>query len=243
MKTAMMNTKSPFLILVLVLLLSSCTEEEAEKEAALDAYSKSVISYFQEIALGFEFGSATKITRRWETNMKIFVGGSPSAAHLAELNKIATEVNQLATINFKMEIVTDTLQSNFYVFFGSGDQYGAIYPGLKNLVGSNLGLFNVSWNGREEFVGGYMYVDIFRANELEQMHLLREELTQSLGLANDSFLYPESIFQQNFSTKVTQYAKIDKDLIRLLYHPGMKVGFNFDQVEVALTQILLAEII
>ena len=86
-----------------------------------------------------------------------------------------------------------------------------------------------------------MYVDINRASLLEQKHLLREELTQSLGLARDSELYSESIFQQSFSTKTTEYAPIDRDLVRLLYHPKMKVGLDRDQVDKLLREILLEE--
>lgn len=86
-----------------------------------------------------------------------------------------------------------------------------------------------------------MYVDIFRANETEQKHLLREELTQSLGLGKDSPWYSDSIFQQTFSTKTTEYAEIDKELIRLLYHPDMAIGLNKVQVDVVLTDILVSE--
>ena len=69
-----------------------------------------------------------------------------------------------------------------------------------------------------------MYVGIFRANETEQKHLLREELTQSLGLAKDPPLYPESIFKQYFSTRTTEYPQVANDLIYRLYHPGMEIG-------------------
>jgi hypothetical protein len=86
-----------------------------------------------------------------------------------------------------------------------------------------------------------MFVDTFRASLNEQKHLLREELTQSLGLARDSYLYSDSIFQQAFSTKVTKYAQIDKDLIRLLYHPEMSVGLNANQVDSILRKILQEE--
>ena len=85
-----------------------------------------------------------------------------------------------------------------------------------------------------------MYVDLIRANSVEQRHLLREELTQSLGLAKDSPLYEQSIFQSRF-TETNEYADIDKDLIRLLYHPNTKVGLTKAQVEEVLRNILLSE--
>jgi hypothetical protein len=85
-----------------------------------------------------------------------------------------------------------------------------------------------------------MYVDINRANLAEQKHLLREELTQSLGLARDSQEYPESIFQSAW-TNTTNYALIDSDLIRLLYHPDMSIGLTKAQVDVVLKEILISE--
>jgi hypothetical protein len=85
-----------------------------------------------------------------------------------------------------------------------------------------------------------MYVDIVRANAVEQKHLLREELTQSLGLAKDSNKYPESIFYADWTT-TNKYANIDRDLVRLLYHPEMAVGLTETQVEETLTEIILSE--
>ncbi len=70
-----------------------------------------------------------------------------------------------------------------------------------------------------------MYVDNGRASDVMQLHLLREGLTQSVGLARDSPRYPASIFQSELS-QVTAYASIDKELIRLLYHPDMVVGVD-----------------
>ena len=137
-------------------------------------------------------------------------------------------------------MVTDSVQSNFYIFFGSGDEYGEIFPSLSNLIDSNWGLFSIFWNGANEITTGYMSVDTERANSAAQKHLLREELTQSLGLARDSFLYQESIFQQDWTT-TNEYAEIDKELIRLLYHPDMSVGLNSSQVDEVLTDILLSE--
>jgi len=147
----------------------------------------------------------------------------------------------LTTTSFSIEIVSDSAQSNYYIYFGSGNSYSEIFPSLVGLVDSNWGLFNIFWNSSNELYTGYMYVDIYRASSVEQKHLLREELTQSLGLAKDSSLYSESIFQQSFSTNVTEYAEIDKDLIRLLYHPDMRTGLNIIQVDGVLRNILLYE--
>ena len=85
-----------------------------------------------------------------------------------------------------------------------------------------------------------MYIDIFRADFIEQKHLLREELTQSLGLARDSDRYVNSIFQSSW-TQTLRYSDLDKDLIRLLYHPKMSTGLDATHVDGVLSEILLSE--
>ena len=110
-------------------------------------------------------------------------------------------------------------------FLDPGGDYAKKFPALSTLVLSNWGLFNVSFDGSNEIYNGYMYVDTDRSNSLEEKHLLREELTQSLGLAKDSNRYPDSIFQASWTT-TTEYSDIDKDLVRLLYHPSMQTRFR-----------------
>ena len=65
--------------------------------------------------------------------------------------------------------------------------------------------------------------------EIYRRHLLREELTQSLGLMNDSNQYPESIFYAPW-TDVTVFADIDRMLISMLYRPDIDVNMNADEV-------------
>lgn len=231
------------IILLTPVFFTACALDDsiAPPETELNSFNLEIVSYFKDIALGFEFGDASKITRKWGNNsMKIFVGGSPTPALKAELTTVISEINTLATDKFQLEIVTDSSTSNFYIYFGSGENYAKIFPSQKQYIGSNWGLFSVFWNGNDNITGGYMYVDIFRPNATAQRHLLREELTQSLGLARDSPRYAESIFQQNWTT-TTSYALIDKELIRLLYHPKVVSGFTASQTESVLTTILLEE--
>lgn len=233
--------KSQSLLLAISLFIFSCSKDVETVSPALSAYNLSVVNYFKDVALGFEFGGASEITRRWTNDMKVFVGGNPTLELQAELEMIVNEINDLSTTGFTIEIVNDTLQSNYYIYFGSGSSYADIFPSQSSFVANNFGLFSIFWNGSDELFKGYMYVDIFRATLTEQKHILREELTQSLGLGNDSPLFAESIFQQDFTTKTTEYAQIDEDLIRLLYHPDMRIGLNKNQVDEVLRDILLAE--
>lgn len=222
--------------LLISILLISCSKDE-DNILPSSQYNENLITYFKIVALGFEFGNASKVTRKWNSEMKIFVGGEQKPELLSELESIKNEINELATDGFKISIVNDSLQSNYYIFFGSRNEYADIFPRVSSLVDTNWGLFSVFWNNRDEIFTGYMYVDIIRSNLTEQKHLLREELTQSLGLAKDSPLYDNSIFQTEWTT-TTAYATIDKDLIRLLYHPQMRVSLNENEVDIILRNIL-----
>jgi hypothetical protein len=225
-----------FVICVLLsLFLASCDNGEEFP----DTYRQDVIDYFQHVALGFEFGDATEVTRKWNTDMKLFIGGTPDQALRTELDRIIGELNELtATDGFDISVTTDTTQCNAYIFFGSKEKFAAYYPNASaNDLDKNLGLFYVKFDGTQHFFASYIFIDLVRNADVNaRKHLIREELTQSLGLARDSYEYPASIFYQAWTTG-TEYAPIDRDLIRLLYNPQMSAGLDAQQVAPVLDQL------
>jgi hypothetical protein len=226
--------------LLIVVTFISCTKDENLTPFAREDLSDEeleVLRYFKEIALGFEFGDASKITRKWQNDMNVYVGGQPTMEMLSELEMIITEINQLCSDGFRINIVTDSTESNHYLFLGPYTSFYDIYPGPGDQVDSNWGLFYVYWNADQNLFRAITYVDNIRPNLTEQKHLLREEITQSLGLARDSFRYDDSIFQQNW-TIVTDYMDIDREMIRILYHPLMVSGLNEREVESVIIEIL-----
>ena len=224
------------LVIILPLLLAC----KPPNTLSLSPYDLERIAYFKEIALGFEFSSAAQITRKWTTDLSIYVSGNPGQELSQELDQIIAELNELTQGSIYLKRVSKKAQSNFHIFFGPAKKYASLYPESASQAEDNWGLFFVYWNGKQELNQGHMYVDISRADPSEQKHLLREELTQALGLAKDSKTYPDSIFQQDWST-TTQYSLLDKDLIRLLYHPDMAIGLDKQAVDCYLSHLLLAE--
>ena len=86
-----MNNRFLLLLLMLVI-VSSCSKDERDLLLDLSEYEIEVIEYFKEIALGFEFGNASSITRKWNSDLKIFVGGAPNAQLLDELERIKIDL-------------------------------------------------------------------------------------------------------------------------------------------------------
>jgi hypothetical protein len=190
--------------------------ETTSSTPTVNNYTNEEISYFNEIALSSEYSDQDKgLACTWKNDVKIFVQGTKKPELMSELQSIVGELNDLID-PIDIKIVNSKDESNYTIFFGSQYDYHNITPGSTNLTEHNWGLFVV--NSGQTIRRGSMYVDIYRCTELDgQKHLLREELTQSLGLFNDSYKYDNSIFQQRWTT-TTEYADIDKKIIQILYN-------------------------
>jgi hypothetical protein len=228
------------LILTFLALLICANARSHGTDPVLNEHQKEIIHYFKEIALGFEYGSASGITRKWNARMKIFVDGNPSQPVFDELQRVIGELNTLITDGFQIDIVSKKEESNFHMFFGSKDDFVKMYPADAPTVNNSSGIFRIFWNRNNFITRGYIFIHD-QTSEKEQKHAVREELTQSLGLGKDSPLYPQSIFQSAW-TLPTEFLPIDKEMIRYLYHPVMRVGLQAPEVERLLTDLLIAEI-
>jgi len=191
--------------------------------------------YFKDITLRSEFGRDINRIRKWRTDVKYFVSGQPSAELREELDRIVAELHTM--IDIKLIEVDNESDSNFHVFFGSGEDYAAnVEPRAASFIDSNWGLFWASWNNEYELFYATMYVDIFRTFGIDdQSHLLREEFTQALGMWNDTAKYPDSIFYTVYGY-TTEYLEIDREVIRTLYNPKVKVGMTDADLDLLLLE-------
>ncbi len=178
-------------------------------------FSSEAKEYFNKVAYGNEFDGGNSSLKKWNQDINIYVVGDKRDYLMSELNDIVSELNGLiSTIN--INIVDNESDANFFILFGSQQDYNNYDKESIGYTEHNQGLF-IAY-GREELTYSTMYVDVERTSTQNgQKHLLREELTQSLGLCNDSYDYPESIFYQGW-TETTEYTEIDKELIQMLYN-------------------------
>lgn len=194
------------------------------------SYDAATINYFQEVALQAEYGLKNKKIRCWAEDVKIYVSGEKSDFLMKELKVIVQELNALIQ-PIEITFANSLQEANFHLFLGSYQTYiKTVEPGAQRWAKGNLGFFYVYTNKKSEIYKGSMYLDIVRLKAKDTLkHLLREELTQALGLMNDSMKYRESIFYQKW-TRTLKYAAIDKKLIQILYNSSVKPGMNAQQV-------------
>jgi hypothetical protein len=174
--------------------------------------SPEVTDYFNEVVMNTEFGGPRKTAYTWKKGMLIYVDGEKPEYLMDELKRIVGELNDI--INpIELKIVSSPAESNYTIYIGSHVDFKNKYKLLEpQLLERNWGYFELYNNS------GVMYIDTYRnGDKTSYKHLLREELTQSLGLFNDSYKYPESIFYQGWTT-TTEFAPIDREIIDMLYN-------------------------
>ena len=182
----------------------------------------SIVDYYNEITKSTEFTKKQNNPQRWETDIKIYIDGVCDSTAESELYKVVNELNDLIE-TIEIKIVNVKSDANLIAFFGFCSKYDKIEPKAIPYSGSNYGLFVVYVNN-DIITNGSFYVDVVRCEWLDESlieetkkHLVREELTQALGLYNDSTKYPNSIFYQEFSF-TTEYTELDKGVIKMHYN-------------------------
>jgi len=186
--------------------------DDTNTEVVVKERTPETKAYFDEIVYNTEFGGRRDAAYKWKVDLKIYIDGEKPEYLVQELKDIVSELNSI--INpIELKIVSSKSEANYFVYFGSHEAFKTKYDLLfPSRLDHNYGYFEVYYDS------GNMYVDLYRTTDQEaHKHLLREELTQSLGLLNDSYDYPESIFYQGWTT-TTEFAPIDIELIDMLYN-------------------------
>ncbi len=189
------------------------------------------ISYFLEIALGAEFSQAggVPVIHKWQGDVTIQPLGSPTPEDLTTLKSVISEVNDLTKGEIHLQLVDHN--PTITIHFSPESQFSQIEPNYRS---GNYGYFWTQWDEHNQIRSANILITTTKVTQKERSHLIREELTQSLGLMKDSFKYADSVFYQPW-TSVTQYSAIDRSLIKLLYDPQISPGMTQAQVKNVLT--------
>ncbi|MBM3454209.1 MAG: DUF2927 domain-containing protein [Bacteroidetes bacterium] len=173
--------------------------------------------YFNQVAYGSDETpgeKANKITK-WYSDIKIFLDGNYTSQDITTIKNLLNELNPLIA-PLKMTIVKNKSESNSIVYFGDFKTFNS-----RHLDNSNA---YINCNGYC-LIYGFDEITIITntkifirtgTSALDKKHAIIEEITQSLGLANDSWTYEDSMFYEGYST-TQQLSKIDKEVIKMLY--------------------------
>ncbi|MDK3156525.1 DUF2927 domain-containing protein [Kamptonema cortianum] len=179
------------------------------------------IDYFVEVAMGAEFGKSSPIVRKWKSDIIVQAIGTPTAEDRRTLDAVVRELRELTGLN----ITLGDRNANMTIYFVPEPEFRRYEP---NYIPRNYGFFWTQWNNNTIY-NARILISTTGVTQRERSHLIREEVTQSLGLMRDSFKYPDSIFYQGW-TDTTEYSEMDRAIIRLLYRPEIRPGMTQEDV-------------
>ena len=211
---------------LLTLLLSiGCRAQESSSNTS----NLAIKDLFMDVALNVEFGSKNNQVRKWHQDVNIFIKNPEEIELILEAESIIAELNAMSS-DISIQRVTKEEDANFLMFLSDHITYGNYETSAKKYLEGNWGMFWTYWNGKSEIYKASMYVDVKRTKDINcQKHLLREELTQALGLMNDSSDFEDSIFYSEWSCGMG-YSELDKLVIKQFLNPNIKAGMTAKQV-------------
>jgi hypothetical protein len=193
------------------------------------------------VALKSEYADSERTIKKWDRDINIKVLGSPTPEDLNTLQAVIDELNTLVS-GIRLQMVSlagHSIQDssshnprtlgnnpNVEIYFVPESKFSQYEPNYQPL---NYGFFWGWWNDSHSLHRSKVLVSTDEVTQQERSHLIREELTQSLGLMEDSYQYSDSIFYQGW-TDTNHYAEIDKAVIEMLYRPEIRSGMTKSQV-------------
>jgi hypothetical protein len=205
------------------------------------SYTTAQMNYFIEVALKSEYADSEPTIKKWDRDINIKVLGSPTPEDLKTLQTVIDELNTLIS-GIRLQVVAQAGASiqdissnkphvfgnnpNVEIYFVPESKFSQYEPNYQPI---NYGFFWGWWNDNHAMERSKVLISTDGVTQQERSHLIREELTQSLGLMEDSNQYRDSIFYQGW-TDTNQYTEIDKAVIEMLYRPEIRPGMTQSQV-------------
>lgn len=166
-----------------------------------------------------EYGSSRSRTVRWAHSPTLaLIGGTPEQRKLAE-DIAASLSKEIAPLS--ISLTADPAEADIRLYLDRPEVLTgiAVEEGFTFVPG-NAGLFWCWWDLKGRLTRTVILIeDTWGADSPWMQHLMLEEMTQSLGLMNDTTLFPESVFYETDTSpgSATSLPELDARTISLLY--------------------------
>ena len=186
------------------------------------------IDFYREIAFDSEYGTGTSKIRKWDYEPVFYIYPGEDADKYLPL--IRDHIGDLCRIpgfpGFKY--TDDPEEATLKLKFISAEEMDELTSGYGEKA---YGLTSITWlNFNCHIIRGEIYIVREADCSPEDVrHAVLEELTQSMGLINDSYEFTDSIFYQGYST-TPGLSYIDWLMLRLHYAVEIDAGMEYDEV-------------
>lgn len=186
-----------------------------------------IVRLFETVVFGSEIDPKLAFTAiaKWQEPVRLTIRGKPGDRHLGFLSSHAAALSKITGLSIELAKPGET--ANVTVVFVPRAQMSKIHIGgvdqklIQDLAAPG-GCYFVSW---QKPVGHLIGAAIVANTDLDMArvnHCLLEEMTQSLGLPNDTSILRPSIFSDH--DYLLELSRSDEIVMRTLYDPRLKPG-------------------
>lgn len=231
--------------LYLSFLLFSCVTVKAAVAQQHWQKNNYLITSFINIALKREYQTnENTVLQRWQQPLKIFIKSELGDSQLQkQLYRVQASHLQSIT-HHPIYFVDSEPQANVVIVFTSRDKmrnralsYKFKKSNLDMVLKEAVCMANIQVNQQSEIVRSAILIPIDSARQKGRLvDCIVEELTQVMGLPNDSLaVYPSIFNDRSIDTYLTG---LDYLLLKMAYHPLMKSGMNEMEIRKTLPVVL-----
>ena len=177
-----------------------------------------LLDFFSEVAIGSEYGETVDIVCKWTDKVKYCVLGDATDGDRELISRICERLNEIDGFPGVKEVSGEG-SANLTVSFVPRDE---IMKTFENADADCGGMAAYEWNSETgEIISARCAID--SALDSDRENTVCEEFLQSLGPANDSYLFSDSVFYQGF-TLMPFPADVDFAVMEMLYSPRIPAG-------------------
>ncbi len=180
-------------------------------------------------AFGSEYNSSTDRLVRWDSPIRIYVGGNPTQQDMNTLRSFIMELNLRVPELPNITLVNREADSNVQYFFVPLRQMGNY---VSNYTEGNWGYVSYRYQNYRIYTAR-IAIAADATNQRQRNHLIMEEFVGGLGMGNDHYLYSDSIIYQPW-TEVQAPSEVDWLMLNMVYSPHVQPGMSYTQVYNAL---------
>ena len=199
--------------------LFTVTTEAKPKNAKLDVTKvkkPSLSDQNLEYLISAAFTNKDSYIVKWNTGLEVALLGSPTAADKAEVTKVLKEISALTGLSTK--VTTNKNKANVKMYFGT-QKWGEKHVGKMPV---NTGGYFLANTTKKAFIYKASLFVNTQATATYKKHIIRKNLTMTLGLPKQTLSNSNSIFYEY--GKGTSYSNLDKLIIKALYSPYIPQG-------------------
>ena len=220
------------LILALTLLFCACTSSDEVYETPTPLHSElyltdcsqeQMLKYFEEIVLDMEYGTGdSTVVQKWCAPIRYSINGNATEKDLEVLNNFFAQLNKVDGFP-GIYAATDNFEQNLTISFLGKNDFKTLFSECINdedaYAATEFWYYNATNEIHTARIGYRTDID-----QSERISILIEEIVNMLGIS-DTELREDSIVYQ-YSNENTTLSDEDWVILKLLYDPRIKCGFN-----------------